>query len=114
MLFDKQYREATWKAGMIAYEASDFLGARNWAPAIASLFVQQDMARGETWKQAIDRAGIQFAEGGEDFIIGRADPIERAKAIAINPVTELSNIHCHIAQKCELPHYIYQNTHMLT
>jgi diguanylate cyclase with GGDEF domain len=72
MISDPAYRKATWEAGRITYEASDFLGARNWVPALAMLLGDKDAV---------------LAKPGEDFIIGSAAPVEHAKAKGFNPVT---------------------------
>jgi hypothetical protein len=72
MITDPAYRKATWEAGRFAYESSDFMGARNWIPGIARLLGDETAV---------------LAGGGEDFIIGVAGPVDRAKAKGFNPVT---------------------------
>jgi hypothetical protein len=90
MLFDKDYRRATWEAGRITYEASDFLGARNWLPAIQLLFDITSTSGVNTAaeiKDLMKQTGVQLAGKGEDFIIGQAAPVDRNKATGFNPVT---------------------------
>jgi hypothetical protein len=72
MITDPAYRKATWEAGRFAYESSDFMGARNWIPGIARLLGDETAV---------------LAGGGEDFIIGKAEAVDRAKAKGFNPVT---------------------------
>ena len=72
MVSDPAYRKATWEAGRFAYEASDFLGSRNWIPGIARLLGDETAV---------------LAKGGQDFVIGSATPIDRARAQGFNPVT---------------------------
>jgi hypothetical protein len=73
MIIDPAQRTATWEAGRFAYEAYDFLDARNWMPALARLFGDKD---------------AEFADVNEDFIVGRADPVQRTKLKTFNPATE--------------------------
>ena len=90
MLTDEATRKATWEAGRLTYEVSDFLGARNWIPAIALIMAVSDtqgVRSIEDIKAVAKRENIQFAQGGEDFILGQAAPVERATATAINPIT---------------------------
>lgn len=72
MVTDPAYRKATWEAGRFAYEASDFMGARNWIPGIARLLGDETAV---------------LAKPGQDFVVGSATPINRAVAQGFNPVT---------------------------
>jgi len=72
MLTDPAYRKATWEAGRFAYEASDFMGARNWIPGIARLLGDETAV---------------LAKPGQDFVVGASQPVDRAVAQGFNPVT---------------------------
>lgn len=69
MIFDPITREAAFEAGRLTYEYADFGGR-----AISNLM---QMLSGEK----------EWAESGEDFVLGASGPVDKVKARGTNPLT---------------------------
>lgn len=97
MLFDPVTRQAAWEAGRITYEYGD-LGGRlftNLLQMSEQFKVWDDVvkafASGDSAKAADLAAAFinstPLAQSGEDFILGYAQPVDKAAAMGTSPIT---------------------------
>ena len=97
MIFDPVTREAAWEAGRLTYEYGD-LGGRLFTNLLQmgeGFKVWDDVvkafASGDKEKAADLAANfinnVPLAQSGQDFILGYAQPVDKAAAMGHNPIT---------------------------